>query len=1687
MYKSKLSKVIVSLLRRVLGVTRSGAKRLMRAMLRSLMAMGRRANLPVAGFVLPTVTMVLLVVILLTVAITLRSFDRANNARNVRVNQQVLAAATPAIDRAKAKIQFLLQQTQGRGTPSDRDLYFLIANPTTSGSPTDRYTFGDETRLRIKYDLDDSKSISPDLRVNDTGFVVEKNESINTAWRYPVDTNNDGKFDNFTLYGIFFRNPPRDDDAKSPTVGDFLRQRKPLEARTPPVVQLKAGCTQGGGTVATLAGDSGWYRIDGKLKKSFFVYTVNVPMTAKDAAIDPNKYQAFTGTSSISALEYQQDQSLIPIANNAVVYENDLDISPGPPLRLNGRVFTNSNLLVSGAGSANSIQFYQVSSPDSCYYEQENSKIVVSGNVVNGTATNNTTKNAVDVHLFKKEGGTLPAGGRTSFMLGQKSEIKNPTGESASNPTLEVLYNDEAYTKRLDLLVAAQMGAPLPATGLANPDVQPSDPFSVRQKPETQSREQALGEYFKQMLRKVPFAEVLPGGDATAGYGLTWSVPPGTPPMVGTQDTLRPIDDWTNLAKTNISLTANQLEATDPSKEPEEERFLGDRLVAGNNLPALRWDATKSEFTKEPEKLIGQKWNKTDAVDPNFPRTRSPHVTKIADVGATDRGGFWEGAAAEIPKNPLDGVGGLRVITSAGVYERKNSFLPPPTWIDSTTGNPATTATYNDPATPANEQFPVVWPDSMPMSPLGEGSKVYDNSAGGAFNDANWTKWVNSWSTNLPPAVGSSLIDPSTPQYAKGDLRMRATAVYHYADNGYDPTKLTAGNQPDQTPIACISSYYDPSTASTARNLSTLPAGTDVSGDTSLGARGSQIGSNNGITYGPPTRGRPAISTLNTTTGLLSGGDTILEAQANMVFPDGRFANGPLRKALVLAEDKRTLADKAAIDSTNCALQILDGSIGAANQGVIAHGAIKEVAFLNGREIKAIDRDDLTTNVNEAFTLSSPATGAQAAKLTGYYNLPLEERQPLEIRATQIDLDQLRKKMIAQSNKTGPTPEYLLPDSGIIYASRDDALRDLSFRPGLATGGIDETRSKTVSPTDSLLDPTRKPNGILLINGQQLARDSGDPATVADVVKEKGLTLASNLPVYVQGDFNPHLNEEFNQKVGDWSTFYDRKSTDLNNNFACRPKDPRLNGKCTTGDTWRPANIVSDSVNLLSTNYRFGFRNEGDFDLRNNAGAAAVIPRKQQGFYSNNFVTNGLSSGAFSSNGYLVSTTGATATPLIDSTYVSLNPPLSSSYFNNFVTPVQRRGNFPEYLMEVCTKIPVSACGDDDWYVNPLAGAPGKATTTVGQPYAKPIDNTSTFQAGSTVDPPLPALQRFPRRVAFSRTANALDSLTAPEPLGIDTTNGKVVKGPGRSRDNSLWFATTVNAGDSTVTYNSNFPYVFNQAQKDGSGANLPQLDTAIAPGKGTQPLLMPVLQIQNVTAADSTEPTGVDIVIKTGWIPQANNTTFNMVVGSNDSPSRALGNGVGDFNGGMQNLPRFMESWNSGQVSTNIQGSFIQFGRSEFSTAPYIPVIDPGAMSALAAQAVPATTANSIQLRSLFDSPPTDPPDATSPKPFYRTDNANLAGKGGRIPFFSPPARNWGYDLGLLSQPPDLFTRKFTTPPSKRTPDEYFREVSRDDEWVQTLLCSFIDDATTATTPAIDITNKLRPTDSFCKFKAGA
>ena len=842
MFKSKLSKVIVSLLRRIAGVTRSGAKRLMRSMLRSLMAMGRRARLPVAGFVLPTVTMVLLVVILLTVAITLRSFDRANTARNVRVNQQVLAAATPALDRAKAKIQYALSP-QGSGTldtPSDLSVYQAMDAP--------RFQFGDEDVLQIKVDLDNPKD-----KIDDPADATNINESerINTAWRFPVDTDNNGKFDTYTLYGIYFRSPPRDI-----ATGDFNRARKPLEARTPPMSisqgSTNAICKAAAGTSASLVGSSDWYKAEGILKKSFFVYTVNVPITNL-TGLDPTKYDIFKGTPSFSALEYQQDQKRIPLQNNAVVYEDDLEVSPGPALRLNGRIFTNSNFLVTHTNTG-PVAFYLISSKESCFYNLENSKIVVSGNVVNGwSGSNGDTAKGIAVHLFGKEANDPVT----------TKEIKGESDQSVkyNNGALGVMYNNKAYSDRIGLLVSEQEKNAATSdpqevrNAIATQVAEETDPAAPSADRQNEIRLQKLESYFRLRTRKVPFAEVPATGDALDGYVNPTTKVVTTSPLVGTGEDLRPVDAWVLPLDSNTKLdTSVRLTANSPEKVEEinKESELGDRIVVGNNLPALRWrsDLTPAKFVGEGEEgrdtLTGVKW--LDKPTSSDDRYREPQVKQFADVGGAERDGFWEKSAAQTPKTAVDAIGGLRVITGAGVYERTNSFLPPPQVLNPAAN--AVSAFYDDPATTtganAVEKFPVVWPDSMPMSP-GPNSKVYNNNSTAGtigWTDLTAATW-NALPTNgTPPGGAASTIDPNTPQYAKGDLRMRASAIYHYADNTSDQT---ANSKLADSPLACVSSYYDPSYRYSKGGTlfdSTLNRPGLASGSNANGK------SNNGIVYG---------------------------------------------------------------------------------------------------------------------------------------------------------------------------------------------------------------------------------------------------------------------------------------------------------------------------------------------------------------------------------------------------------------------------------------------------------------------------------------------------------------------------------------------------------------------------------------------------------------------------------------------------------------------------------------------------------------------------------------------------------------------------------------------------------------------------------------------------------------------
>ncbi len=1509
--KNKLVKVIQRTFKLIGNKFLSAINKRIVWLLRTIFLTRRKRTSPNAGFVLPTVAMVTLVVVLLTTAILFRSFERSKNASNVRVNQAVLNAATPAIDRARAKLDKLFDDRRlPRATPSDTALESTLKNYLTE------YTFGDETQLNLNY----------------TGQTA-----LPSAWMFPIDTDNNGKFDTYTLYGIYFRNPPI-------SSGTYNRARNPLEARTPPMTSgsVSNGCEDTLGTSATLVGSTGWFNIAGKLKKSFFVYTANVPITNPPTT----DYEPFKGNKGFSGLEYQQDRVQLPLVNNAVVYEDDIELTPGPIFNLNGRILTNSNFLTGSNG--NGVTLYQVSSKNSCFYDDENAKIVVGGNLGAGLFTSDTDDANVStlVHLFQGKG----ANPNTSYGVRDNKSVNGTANKLA--------YNSLAYVQRINLLVQAQ-AANSPSSdpqevkdGIAQQlKVLKLDTSTASTELQASIRNNQLGLYFRRRTRRVPYAEIGFGGNALGTYTTT-TVLGGT-----SGDSLRPPDTWvypfdpsdgktrTNYA--NLTLKPNTSDstkllpsATEPTKQQQlgKEQYIGDRILLGNNLPALWWNGTRfiGSDSTDTQDIKDINWD-----DGTGTRNRRSRVQQLADLGTVDRDGDWESVAATVPTTPQDPVGGLRVVTGAGIYLPKGFTTS------------STKATLDAAVAITNR----IWSDMMPVPntiSINPDKSIQDNR-----ND-NGSEIVQLPESNNTPY-----------------LRMRATAVYHYQKSGYDSKT--------PTPIACISSFYDPTNSTTAKNLNSLPSVTGFIYDKATNGK-----SHNGIVYAAPTKTASDYSAL-------------LGYQTTLRYPNGRLVNELLKNALDKTDaSTRTISEQSAIDTAICAAQILDGTIGDPDNSIIPYGAIYETAFLDARQIKAIHKDVSTAGV-ETFTnadgVNGDGTGTFASSsMSTDYELAKETRQPLEIRATVLDISKLRTTTYG----TATPQEYLIPNSGIIYATRNDALLDLSTATGITASDTDTQKQnkkdaqKSSSPVDFKLDPTRRPNAIMLINGDPIWRQS------AYRDAEKGLIVASNLPVYIKGDFNKHSQEEFNTALAsDWGNFYSRTASDRNKNFACRTGDARL-PNCTTGDAWRPASVLSDAITLLSNNFTRGYRNDGDYDLNNNLGDNISITKfKQNGFPSSNtHVVNAA--------WYDTSAGSNNSLPLGSK---------SSSYLNNFITTIQRRKNAPEYLMEVCPKLPISACDPaTDWYVdindiNNIADTTKNKHSwdilTDGSVSLLKADNTTLdIESGSTVKLPDDSFKPYPRRVAFKRDSSGVVQLKNTQPIILGIQGGKIKEFPlsdftisssnrPDSQNYALWFRTTATNDDTK-------PPKF-----------------TLGSGTSDQPILSPVLQVHVAFGTDETvSPTSTSRIgpgntQDSFWIQQATATTFNLAAAGGDTPARPT-----EDNGGLHNFVRFLENWNptgdvSAAIAAKINGSFIQRSRSTYATAPFVAFL---------------TSSSS----------------AVYP----------IANGAGQIPFYLAPKRQWGYDVGLLSQSPDAFSQKLAITPDDK-PNEYFREVGRDDAWVQTLLCA--------------------------------
>ncbi|MDF5717727.1 MAG: hypothetical protein PUP93_28635 [Rhizonema sp. NSF051] len=245
-----------------------------------------------------------------------------------------------------------------------------------------------------------------------------------------------------------------------------------------------------------------------------------------------------------------------------------------------------------------------------------------------------------------------------------------------------------------------------------------------------------------------------------------------------------------------------------------------------------------------------------------------------------------------------------------------------------------------------------------------------------------------------------------------------------------------------------------------------------------------------------------------------------------------------------------------------------------------------------------------------------------ASNNTKYYQVAFKDaalfngREMMNVRTLDIDLNLLRNTSAPGGdtwlpiNDNTATNTNASPPNGLVYAFREDAVREDGIaRPAIPTGTTTmdarPTSAKdpdistvnltnngiTTKPVDYFPDPDRRPYGFRLKNGSSINRGNSSA----------GMSFVSDNPVYIQGDFNLHstdgtnttssLVEEFKgsspdgKLLNDWSNFYNRTTKD--DRFATVPTST------TSGEFWRPTEVLGDAVAILSNNFCDGSIEDG--------------------------------------------------------------------------------------------------------------------------------------------------------------------------------------------------------------------------------------------------------------------------------------------------------------------------------------------------------------------------------------------------------------------------------------------------------------------------------------------------------------
>ncbi|MBO9998818.1 MAG: hormogonium polysaccharide biosynthesis protein HpsA [Cyanobacteria bacterium SID2] len=352
----------------------------------------RRTSLKTSGFVLPTAIMLLLVMSLVVGAILLRTVTRTEQAILQRREKVIYNAATPAIDRAKAKLEYMFTQDERipQGIPGEdlltRIMLNQVENPDGS-TPPDLYTFPDETRVTLN------------------------GQSAN-AWTFDAEDDNDGNGvpDLRIAYSIVWDTPDEDEGG----INALAQQSDTAIAGRANRLQVRQGPYSGEPTLGCEPEDG-----TSRIENGWIRDPVSTAILLKNFQIDAFAI-ADNEDGTVTTLEVQQERQADRGNKWGAWFRNDLEVFPGPEFKWNGAMHTDGSLIVGHRAERMRTFGYLVSGPGSCLYRAGRSTSEISldrstdpetdelyeGQVVSGIVSINSPKGTSSFHLWAESDPT---------------------------------------------------------------------------------------------------------------------------------------------------------------------------------------------------------------------------------------------------------------------------------------------------------------------------------------------------------------------------------------------------------------------------------------------------------------------------------------------------------------------------------------------------------------------------------------------------------------------------------------------------------------------------------------------------------------------------------------------------------------------------------------------------------------------------------------------------------------------------------------------------------------------------------------------------------------------------------------------------------------------------------------------------------------------------------------------------------------------------------------------------------------------------------------------------------------------------------------------------------------------------------------------------------------------------------